>query len=335
MSTPALDHVRTPRITVSGDPVEALHEVSTHAIDADDRIALWEDYNARVMFDLGVRSLDNEPLEATQRSLQLPRLTFARVATNTHILERTQSHLAKNQTEGVMLFFMVAGESFFHHRQGTQIQRPGTVLICDMTQPFIRGFSTDLREFVLTVPREIYEQATEGEPLKAPILQSFANLPGNSVHAAELARLMGQSLNDTSSLDLAETEERAIELLRAVLSPASSSQTARHREALAWIRKNLRDPSLSVTSVAEAIGVSERTLTRAFGETGRGVARTILQMRLERAHGMLSHSPVQVQEVAASCGFVSAAHFSRVFRTRYGVAPAELQRELQVPGTAD
>jgi len=329
MSAPPLEGA-APRADV-GLPAslfaESYHQVSTHALKADDRIALWEDYNARVLFDLGVRSLDSRPFEATQRSLRLPQLTFAKVATNPHILERTESHLARSQAEGVMLFFMFAGESFFHHHEGTHIQRPGNVLLCDMSRPFLRGFSGYLQEYVLTVPRAVYEQATDSEVPKAPMLKSFADTQAGA-HAAELARLLRRSLNGPDSLDLVDTEQSAIDLLRAMLSTeGGSSSAARRREAVSWIRRNLRDPSLSVTSVSEAIGVSERTLTRTFGETGRGVARTILEMRLELAHEMLTRpNAPQVQEVAARCGFVSAAHFSRVFRARYEATPAEVQQ---------
>lgn len=307
------------------------HEVSTHALGAGDRIALWEDYNARVLFNLGVRSLDNELLEARQRSLRLPRLTLAKVSTNTHILERTKHHLAQNQVEGVMFFFMFSGESFFHHREGTQIQRPGTILLCDMTQPFIRGFSGDLHEYVLTVPRDLYEQATEGEAPRLPLLKSFARTRGENPHAAELAQLMRRGLSQDAPVDLAETEANAVELLHAMLSPAgSNTPAARRREAVAWIRKHLGNPALSVADVAAGIGVSERTLVRAFSDTSRGVARTILEMRLEHARELLISSPAQVQSVARNCGFTSATHFSRVFRARYDQTPAEVRTQHRI-----
>ena len=95
--------------------------------------------------------------------------------------------------------------------------------------------------------------------------------------------------------------------------------------ALAWIRFNLRDPSISVATVAKVVGVSERTLARSFSEVGQSVARNILEQRLDLAHRLLSRRGAPtVRDVAMYCGFVSPAHFSRVFRERFEQSPAEV-----------
>lgn len=329
------DETLAPAPAVAPAREGGFHQVSTRELDADEQIELWEHHNARVLFDLGVRSLDDEPLDAASRTLQLPRLTFARVSTNPHILERTEKHCSGNQFEGVMLFFLFDGQSFFHHRQGVHLQHPGTVVMHNTSEPFMRGFVGGLQEYVLTVPRTAYEETIRAEVPKAPVLRSFAERRGHDGHGAELARLMQRSLSGSAppalgagpGADLAEIEQDALELFRAMFSvDGSSTSVARRREAMTWIRRNLGDPSLSVTSVAQAIGVSERTLTRAFQETGGSVARTILELRLERAHGMLSDQGApSVHEVALRCGFVSAPHFSRVFRRRYDAAPGEVR----------
>ena len=138
------------------------HQGSTRALAAGERIELWEDHNSQVLFDFGVRSLDSEPFDARERSLRLSQLTFAQVATSSHLLERTERHCSRSETEGVTLFFLFGGEAFFHHRSGTQIQRPGELLLCDMNQPFLRGFTGTLQEYVLTIPRSVFAGVTGG-----------------------------------------------------------------------------------------------------------------------------------------------------------------------------
>jgi transcriptional regulator GlxA family with amidase domain len=49
-------------------------------------------------------------------------------------------------------------------------------------------------------------------------------------------------------------------------------------------------------------------------------------VRLEQAAQLLKATPWHrnlVQQVAYQCGFSSASHFSRSFKQRYGVAPAD------------
>lgn len=304
------------------------HQTSTRSLRSDERIEFWEDHISQVLLDIGVRSLDSRPFEAAERSVRLPHLTFAQIATNPHVLERTEKHCATSPSDGVMLFFMVGGEGFFHHREGTQLQRAGMVLLCDANQPFLRGFTGSLREYVLTVPQETYEQIVRHDSARPPMLMDISDPHGPGAHGAELARLMRDSLSQTSALDAAEVEQSAIDMLGAMLSTEGrNSAAARRREATAWIRRHLHDSSLSVTTVAHATGMSERTLTRAFGETGAGVARTILELRLAKAHELLTQQrTAPVHELAESCGFVSAAHFSRVFRDRYGATPVDVQQ---------
>lgn len=299
---------------------------STRGLSTVERIELWEQHNAAALLPLAVRSIDGSVLEATEENVRLPHLTFARVSANPHIVERTADHIAQNATDGVALYFSLAGDAFFYHQDGVHLQRPGTLLVCDVTQPFLRGFAHGLQEFVLTVPKAVFEDVTEGRMPRDPVVKSFADVPGGDTHAAALAQLMRRTLEDPTDDSLAATEESAVDMLRTMFGPDGGRSGAAYRHAaLAWIKRNLRDPSISVSRVAEAVGVSERHLSRAFSEAGLGVARTILELRLELAHRILSRpgAPI-VHDVAMYCGFVSAAHFSRVFRERYEQTPAEV-----------
>ncbi len=313
----------------------SLLRFSTRGLRSDERIERWEHYNARALLRLSARSLDGQPLEATEVNLRLPQLTFARVGASSHLVERTPADIAAAATDGAALYFSLAGDAFFYHQDGVHLQRPGTLLVCDVNQPFLRGFAQGLHEFVLTMPREVFEEVAGRELPTAPIIMSFADIPTGDVHAAALARLIRHSLGqgdgggagDAQAHSLAAIERSALELLRSVFSTdGANSAAARRRAAIAWMKKNLRDPSVSVASVARAIGVSERHLTRAFAETGTGVARTMADMRLSLAHRILSTpgSPT-VQDVAQYCGFVSASHFSRVFRERYEQTPTDVR----------
>lgn len=308
-----------------GEPIGGYSHVSTRGLNASARIELWERHNAKVLFELSARSLDGRPFDAVERALKLPEITLAHVSASSHILERNQQHIALGGAEGVMIFLSLAGDAFFHHSNGNHSQRPGTLLVCDGNRPFLRGFANGLQEYVATVPRGIFETATGLATPREPAVMSFAGSGGGNPHASALAALIRQSLSGPEPGGGPEIEQRLLALMGAMFAPGSEgSAEARRQAALAWIRRHLGDASLSVGTVARGIGVSERSLTRAFAETGQGVARTILEMRLTAAHRQLTSAGApQVHEVAHRCGFVSAAHFSRVFRDHYGVTPTQ------------
>jgi AraC-like DNA-binding protein len=81
-----------------------------------------------------------------------------------------------------------------------------------------------------------------------------------------------------------------------------------------------------VHEIALALNCSRRHLYHAFCDEPEGVAGFILQQRLEacrRALADIAAPARSVTEIALSKGFNNLAHFSRVFKARYGLSPSE------------
>ncbi|MER8587046.1 GlxA family transcriptional regulator [Mesorhizobium sp. M1338] len=89
------------------------------------------------------------------------------------------------------------------------------------------------------------------------------------------------------------------------------------------MQRNLAAP-LTMTDLAAAAGLSRRQVERLFrNDIGRSPCRYFRELRLEHAKLLLAHSAMPVLEIAVSCGFVSASHFSRCFREAHQLAPHE------------
>jgi len=82
-----------------------------------------------------------------------------------------------------------------------------------------------------------------------------------------------------------------------------------------WIDENLASGPLTVTELAAAHHVSERTVQRVFARDAR---RRIAQARSE-----LVHSSLPIASVAARAGYFDASHFAREFRRFYGETPRQ------------
>lgn len=87
----------------------------------------------------------------------------------------------------------------------------------------------------------------------------------------------------------------------------------------------LRDPvrDISVATLANEIGMSERNFFRKFSETtGTTPARFVERLRLDVARQLLASSSSGLEIIAAKAGFNSADAFSRAFKRVFSVSPA-------------
>lgn len=91
--------------------------------------------------------------------------------------------------------------------------------------------------------------------------------------------------------------------------------------ALGRMERHLEEP-LARAAVARDAGLSVRQLERLFqGQLKTTFARHYLAIRLERARALLRQTTMPVLDVAVSAGFISAGHFGRAYRRRFGHPP--------------
>jgi AraC-like DNA-binding protein len=99
--------------------------------------------------------------------------------------------------------------------------------------------------------------------------------------------------------------------------------TLRQR-VLAHLEQHYAEPGLGPTRIARALGISAGHLHRVFGTEGETLAQHLRRHRLERARAALA-DPLQVRRsvsrIAREHGFSTLAHFSRSFRSAYGLSP--------------
>lgn len=99
---------------------------------------------------------------------------------------------------------------------------------------------------------------------------------------------------------------------------------------------NLEEP-LTLQELADAIALSLRQLERLFQRYfSMGPAQYYMNLRLRRAQELLTHTSMPIMEVTVACGFQSASHFSKAYRSLFGYSPSqERANDLQrAPGVA-
>ncbi len=88
----------------------------------------------------------------------------------------------------------------------------------------------------------------------------------------------------------------------------------------------LRDGYPDVHALAEAVGMSARTLQRRLQDEGLTYAGVIAQARFDAAQRLLDDPARKVIDVALDLGYSDPSHFTRAFERWAGVAPREFRR---------
>ena len=143
-----------------------------------------------------------------------------------------------------------------------------------------------------------------------------------SIHGHQLV----QEISEQFTCDRVRTEKDA---QRAPLKYLIGASQPRLVDAVTLMESNIEEP-LTLDEVANYVGISRRQLERLFNRYLHcAPSRYYLELRLSRARLLLLQTSIAVIDVAISCGFSTAPHFSKCYSDLYGKPPSAERRALR------
>ncbi len=113
--------------------------------------------------------------------------------------------------------------------------------------------------------------------------------------------------------------------------PVGYAAPAKLREAIILMERNLEQP-LSIGDIARKNALSQRQLERLFQQhSGITPVRYYLDVRLDRARGLVTQTELPIVDIAVACGFSGSAQFSKAYRRRFANTPSRDRIEGRVP----
>jgi AraC-like DNA-binding protein len=169
--------------------------------------------------------------------------------------------------------------------------------------------------------------------LTRPVVENLCDVPVVSAAFAALLEEVSAPKEGTMALTSALMKaclvvllRRDIETSRIIGTAPALFQDARLGRALTAIL-NRPAATHSVTSLAKEAGMSRSAFAREF-KTALGLTPMdlVARVRLNLAHRLLVSTGIAVEGIAATVGFNSRSHFSRLFRDHYGTDPSSFRR---------
>ncbi|CAH0257651.1 helix-turn-helix domain-containing protein [Microbacterium foliorum] len=253
------------------------------------------------------------------------------VRATSHVVERTPELIARSDRSYFKLSLMLAGTGMLIQDDREAVLHPGDLAVYDTDRPYSLVFDDDFRTMVVMFPKHLISLPADmvGQ-LTAVRISGQGGLGGMVVpYLTQLAGNLDQLAGTTgarlahSALDLVTTVFTRELGLDGVSADPHRALVQRIRS---YIDRNLASTDLGPASIAAAHFISTRHLHGLFQEQGVTVSTWIRTRRLEQCRRdlldpMLADRPVAA--VAARWGFVDAAHFSRAFKTAFGISPSE------------
>jgi len=303
-----------------------LSSVSTVGIEQAERLAVWERYNAEALVGLTCRTYETEGLIARQVNVGLGAVRVADIAGNAHVIERPPALVRTRPKDATFVSLLLEGSGFFYHSGGCLALSAGDAVVYRTDRPYLFGFSGSMRKLLVDVPDGLLEERGAALPADGPLPVSGTG-PGAAAGGARALRdLLLGAMTDPATAGETVTEH-VLDLVRALVAgPETSADSARVRTAKAYVDDHVQDPGLCADAVGRAVGVTARHLNRSFAAEGTTVTQFIQGRRLEHARRDLVRPGAvtdRIADVASRWGFVSQAHFARLFRDAYGCTPTQ------------
>jgi len=266
-------------------------------------------------------------------SLSLSRMAdmeFAEVATNASSISKTLKGAKASERNYFFLIYQQAGSAIISQNGKSTLLNAGDSVLVDSRIASEFRYLEEIRHLSFHLPCDVLEKRLTSSKAKVCEAFTMAEPVGNVLNNFIRQIVTKHSLFDAGAG--AAMEEALLTILAPLAEdPETDGGNLRdYAKVVNIIEANLSE-DITPEMLAKIAGVSVRSLYRLFEDRELSLNTYIREQRLERCVEQfqardLSHE--SITQIAYRWGFKDSAHFSRSFRSRYGMSPREYRKEL-------
>lgn len=305
--------------------------LSTYEIVENQRLEFWNEVVCKHCVPASSHTNGLENFKGRFSAKSIADLEVCEMSSQEHTWDRGASHLRSGAAEDFLLAFMLSGSGHLEQSGRVAATKTGDIVLYDSARPFKFRLAPE-SVILLKIPRDQLL-------FRAPQAENFTAIP--FAYEKPLTGLLASTIKQAAKESLPEIVPSTVraqlagsllDLLGATLQmqmdvgeTLDPSQKVLLQQVKSYIEERLTDSDLDTQKIATAHYISTRTLTRLFAQCGVTPMRWVWQRRLQSAYFALKEGRAhQVTEVAFRFGFNDVAHFSRLFKSAYGMVPSAL-----------
>lgn len=306
---------------------------STDDLAPTQRYSAWRDAICDVYVHVDVKATDPDNYRGFIREAKFGDVVMTDILLSEQRIRRNREHISKLDKDCYYLQLIHCGNlSVLQHGSTHRSNAARGAIFC-ATEQYELQCHGEVRSFYLEIPRDDFAQRFPRE--RIPVSASLNTTRGLGRIATEFCATLateGSKLEDTIRAGLGNQlmDVLAFTLLSSegdMPAAEGSVKKARLTSVQRWIEDHIGNPHLSLETIAAANGMSLRYLHALFEPCEMSASEWIWNRRLQLCYDCLARGDGRsITLIAFDHGFNSSAHFSTLFRRKYGISPRDVGR---------
>jgi AraC-like DNA-binding protein len=312
--------------------------ISTAILPERDQFSYWREECMKRMVGVTLERGERDAFLGSMNVALRPSLVRIQMSMQAgpYLVTRSASDVARQGWGDWMFLIGQSDDTATYQQLGDEPERLGArdLLLCDASTPTQTTGNVGHVDLWM-LPRALIEPHLPAG--QRPIWRRIVGKSGIDALIRSYHDSLSEQMDSLSEGDLGAVVDNFCRLLAIGCGvPVQEQAGAIHASQLEtikqFVKRHLRDPSMTPAIVAQEARISVRQLHRIFEPTGTSFAQFILSQRLDACLASLiraSNNGRSVAEIAYGWGFNSLPTFYRAFARRFGESPRAIRASAQ------
>ncbi|MBZ5526276.1 MAG: helix-turn-helix domain-containing protein [Acidobacteriia bacterium] len=304
------------------------HSFTTDLIPAPDRQEAWLSNAKQICGDCNFQFPKRFPFHGSIERRKVADLEMTLFSSSAVSFNKFPSFSLNAESRAWIVITQLAGLRRYCQDGKAAVLKKGDVTLIDSGRPWSSDCPGDCARLYLRVPRSLMQSRVRLGEL--PVARRIPGESGLGTFLFHLSTSLYRQAEELTWEEGAAAIEAYLRILAACVGTPGRPAAGTNRGSepasliLKYIDAHLTETTLRPAEIAAALNLSVRHVHRLFSVHGSTLAEWIRTQRLRHCRSDLADPRLRaksITEIAFFWGFNDSAHFSRVFKQRFGVCP--------------